>query len=79
VSAPPPNRRGHGLVLIVVALGAGLRFLRLDADPHYYDWIGYITDEGRWIDQARELALFGSRNVRPSLHVLVGPLLQAVT
>jgi predicted membrane-bound mannosyltransferase len=79
VSAPPPNRRGHGLVLIVVALGAGLRFLRLDADPHYYDWIGYITDEGRWIDQARELALFGSSDVRPSLHVLVGPLFQAVS
>jgi hypothetical protein len=80
VSAPRPTCRSHGLVLVVVALGVGLRFLRLDADPHYYDWIGYITDEGRWIDQARELALFGrSDEARPSLHVLVGPLFQALS
>ena len=44
--------RGDVLVFLVVALGVGLRFLRLDADPYYYDWIGYVTDEGRWVDQA---------------------------
>jgi hypothetical protein len=61
----------------VIVLGIGLRALFLDADPHYYDWIGYITDEGRWIDQARELALFG-RMLEPDqfLHVLVAPLFQ---
>jgi hypothetical protein len=65
---------------MVVALGVGLRFLRLDADPHYYDWIGYVTDEGRWIDQARALALFGrDHDASPSLHTLVGPLFQALS
>jgi predicted membrane-bound mannosyltransferase len=73
------TRRGRGLVTIVVVVGVGLRFLRLDADPHYYDWIGYITDEGRWIDQARELVLFGSSDGRPSLHMLVGPLFQGLS
>jgi len=63
--------------VIVVILGIGLRALFLDADPHYYDWVGYITDEGRWIDQARELALFG-RMLGPDqvLHVLIAPLFQ---
>ena len=72
--------RDDVLVFLVVALGVGLRFLRLDADPYYYDWIGYVTDEGRWVDQARELALFGrSGEPGPSLHVLVGPLFQALS
>jgi len=73
------TRRGHGLVLAVAVVGIGLRFFRLDADPHYYDWIGYITDEGRWIDQARELTLFGSTDAWPSLHVSVGPFFQALS
>jgi hypothetical protein len=61
----------------VVLLGIGLRFLFLDADPHYYAWAGYITDEGRWTDRARELALFGRMLEPPwSLHVLVAPLFQ---
>ena len=61
-------------------LGIALRFLLLDADPHYYEWGGYITDEGRWTDRARELALFG-RTLEPpwSLHVLVAPLFQLTT
>jgi hypothetical protein len=73
----PIPRRDDGVLLVVVALGVALRFLRLDADPHYYDWIGYFTDEGRWIDQARDLALFG-RFVEPELplNALVGPLFQ---
>jgi hypothetical protein len=34
-----------------------MRFLYLGADPHYDEWVGYITDEGRWIGHARVLAL----------------------
>jgi hypothetical protein len=77
---PPTSSGGYALLFGVVGLGVSLRFLGLDADPHYYDWIGYIIDEGRWIDQARELALFGQRTEPgPSLHVLVGPLFQALS
>lgn len=60
----------------VVILGIGLRFLFLDADPHYYEWIGYITDEGRWTSQAREMALFGCVLGSEPLHMLVAPLFQ---
>src|SRR5438132_6787175 len=64
----------------IIILGIGPRVLFLDADPHYYDWIGYITDEGRWTDRARELALFG-RLFEPvwSLHVVVAPLFQLMS
>jgi hypothetical protein len=65
---------------IAVLLAIALRFLQLDADPHYYEWIGYITDEGRWTDQARDLAVFG-RAPGPGklLHTLVAPLFQLTT
>jgi hypothetical protein len=78
LSVPRPTLRwDDGLPLVVVALGVTLRFLWLEADPYYYDWVGYITDEGRWIDQARELALFGRvEEPQLSLHALVGPLFQ---
>ena len=77
---PRPACRGQLLAAVVVVLGIVCRFVRLDADPHYYDWIGYITDEGRWIDQARELILFGPANeLRPTLHMMVAPLFQAAS
>jgi hypothetical protein len=57
-----------------------LRFVYLDADPDYYAWAGYITDEGRWVAHARELALFGRLiNADELLHLLVAPLFQAVS
>ena len=49
----------HWLSLTVLAIGISLRFIYLDADPQYYDWVGYITDEGRWVQHARSLSLFG--------------------
>src|SRR5262245_7603007 len=85
VDAPTGDRRwpaayaGVATVSIVI-LGVALRVLFLDADPHYYEWIGYITDEGRWTDAARQLALFG--RVAPplwSLHVVVAPLFQLLS
>lgn len=81
MSVPRLDGRGGQLLLAVVfVLGIICRFVRLDADPHYYDWIGYITDEGRWVDQARELALFGRSNeLRPTLHMVVAPLFQATS
>lgn len=66
------------LAVVVLVLGILLRFLYLDADPYYYDWIGYITDEGRWIAHARGLALFGqASDVGWSLHLTLAPLYQA--
>ena len=53
-----------------------LRFLYLDADPYYYDWIGYITDEGRWVRHGRSLALNGSLFNGNGLHFFMAPLFQ---
>ena len=58
--------------------GILLRCLYLDADPRYYDWIGYITDEGRWIQEARNLALHGHMDFssRMNFHLFMAPLFQ---
>ena len=79
-SAPMSTRlRALGyLTFIVLAIGVVLRVLYLDADPHYYDWIGYITDEGRWVYQARDFFLFHSisRDAVYDLHLILAPLFQ---
>lgn len=59
-------RLGFGILV----LGILLRFLFLDADPYYYEWAGYITDEGRWVSNARSGALFGEFFVFEHLHGL---------
>jgi hypothetical protein len=67
----------RGLAVALVVLGILLRFIYLDADPYYYDWTGYITDEGRWSAHARALALFGrTSDVGWSLHLTLAPLYQ---
>ena len=68
------------LTFIVVAIGVVLRMLYLGADPHYYDWIGYITDEGRWVYQARDFFLFHniSRDAVYDLHLILAPFFQFV-
>src|SRR5262249_23957582 len=59
-AGPRVRRRLVPLLALAVLLGgATLRLVYLDADPDYYAWAGYITDEGRWVAHARELALFG--------------------
>jgi hypothetical protein len=81
----PPEPDGLGrlsrfLAVAVLAGGIALRFLCLDADPHYYSWNGYITDEGRWIAHARAMVLFQSpSSVGWILHLLLAPLFQAVS
>jgi len=72
------NRFYLGYAVLIV--GIALRILYLDADPDYYAWVGYITDEGRWVKAARELALFGRIiNVDWLSHLLVAPLFQAAS
>ena len=82
-SAYMPNRAKAALgylTFIVVAIGVVLRVLYLDADPHYYEWIGYIIDEGRWVYQARDFFLFHtiSRDAVYDLHLILAPLFQLV-
>lgn len=63
----------------VVLTGILLRILYLDADPHYYEWAGYITDEGRWIQHARSLAFYGNL-LEGNLHIhfFLAPLFQLI-
>src|SRR5262245_35057588 len=75
---PMTDRLARRLALLVLVGGVLLRFARLGADPYYYEWNGYITDEGRWIAHARALRLFGEiGSVGSALHLLLAPLFQA--
>ena len=68
------------LARFVLLAGIVLRFLYLDADPHYYEWWGYVTDEGRWVTHARELVLFGQvRAVDWTLHLMLAPVFQGIS
>ena len=65
--------------LAATLIGVLLRIVYLDADPYYYAWIGYITDEGRWIETARSLALYGTvGNYGLNLHFWTAPLFELV-
>lgn len=68
------------LTLIALAVGIVIRALYLDADPQYYDWIGYLPDEGRWVHQARNFFLFHTidRDDLYDLHLLLAPIFQLV-
>jgi hypothetical protein len=72
-------RPATAIAVIVLSAGACLRLVNLDADPDYYDWVGYITDEGRWVQAARSLFLDGvlPGNRMGLLHLLLAPLFQA--
>ena len=64
-TAAAKRRRGAvdlALLLLVVGGAAIVRFVALGADPHYYGWIGYLPDEGRWTDSARALLQQGHLN-----------------
>jgi predicted membrane-bound mannosyltransferase len=68
------TKRAGGVIAILL-VGAILRFAYLDADPDYYAWAGYITDEGRWVKHARDLVLFRqAAELDWAAHVHVAPL-----
>jgi len=68
------------LAVAVLLGGSALRLTYLDADPDYYAWAGYITDEGRWVAHARELVLFGRIvNRHWLLHLFLAPLFQTIS
>ena len=71
--------RGEGFAIAVLVMGLALRVIYLDADPDYYAWIGYVTDEGRWLRNARQLALFGHvLDPDRGLHIHLAPLFHLV-
>ena len=71
------GQHSHWLAFGVLVIGVSLRFLLLDADPYYYEWAGYISDEGRWVENARSLTLFGELFDRYiPLHFYLAPLFQ---
>jgi hypothetical protein len=75
---PGRARLASLLVVALILAGAALRLAFLDADPDYYAWVGYVTDEGRWVAHARELALFGHLGRGEwQLHLILAPLFQA--
>ncbi len=67
-------------VWTVCAAGVLVRFLNLDADPAFALWIGYITDEGRWNETARNLVLFRELVMYgiSRIHLVLSPGYQAV-
>jgi hypothetical protein len=76
------GRSAFVLALAIVVAGSILRLTYLDADPDYYAWAGYITDEGRWVAYARDLALFGGvgdPNWLLRFHLILAPLFQAIS
>ena len=75
LAASPDSVLGRAPVIVILALGCLLRLIHLDADPDYYAWIGYVTDEGRWIQNARDVVLFGHVvDPRQAHHVHLAPL-----
>ncbi len=78
------RRLGTSTLLMVslLALGMLLRLIFLDSDPDYDKWLGYVVDEGRWTELARELVLFGSPDLDSGfsrLHLILAPAYQAIT
>ena len=72
--------RSAWLVVLLFAMGIGLRLIHLDADPCYYEWNGYLVDEGLWTQHARSLALHGvlwGGHAR-ELHLLLAPLFNLI-
>ena len=63
----------------LLVLGCAARLINLDADPKFADWIYWIQDEGRWVEAARSLALFGDPGLYDisRLHLVLSPGYQA--
>lgn len=66
----------------LVILGVVLRVSSLGADPTYPYWAGWLQDEGRWVEAAREWALFGTPDLDSRVsrvHLILAPAFQALT
>lgn len=69
-----------GLIWLVLLVAIAVRLLFLDADPPAGGWYGFITDEGRWVETARNLYLQGTLRLSglSQLHLALSPLFQAI-
>ena len=54
----PAGTHWWPLTLLLLAAGISARVLLLEADPYFSAWTGYVIDEGRWVETARNLVLF---------------------
>lgn len=79
VARPSPKNQSL-LLWTFVALACSARFVHLDSDPKFEYWLGYVVDEGRWVETARNLALFGDLRLYglSKLHLVLSPLFQAI-
>ena len=77
--ARPSPRAEQLLLWAFVGLACIARFIHLDSDPKFEYWIFYVEDEGRWVETARNLALFGELRLYgiSKLHLILSPLFQA--
>src|SRR5689334_22518837 len=68
------------LLWVFVGLACLLRFIHLDSDPKFEYGIFYVTDEARWVETARNFALFGDLRLYgiSRLHLVLSPLFQAL-
>jgi hypothetical protein len=76
---PTLDRGLRWLAGALVVLGCGLRTFRPEADPDYYGWWGHLFDEGRWVEQARHVVLFGRLPDELGHNALVAPLFELAT
>ncbi len=65
--------------IVLVGLGCLMRVAHLDSDPNYYGWWGHVFDEGRWVEQARMIALHNTLPERLGHNALVAPLFELGT
>ena len=74
------DRMVGGLIWLVLLAAIAVRLLFLDADPPAGGWYGFITDEGRWVETARNLYMQGTLGLYSfsKLHLVLSPLFQAI-
>ncbi len=74
------DRMLGGLIWLVLLAAIAARLLLLDADPPAGGWYGFITDEARWVETARNLYLNGTSGLYSfsELHLVLSPLFQAI-
>lgn len=76
-----PSRGTIGVVAGLVVVGVFLRCVFPEADALHPRWFGWLVDEGRWTELAREWALFRAPEVDTAvsrIHLILAPLYQAI-
>lgn len=69
-------RLSYTVSVVMLIAGILVRLVDLSADPQSSEWLGYITDEGRWVRHGRSLALHGYLADANNLHLVLAPMFQ---